>query len=394
MQFPRLPIDPEMLANLSVKWVLVMVGVMLISLWILRTQPLDYHLVLTRRRGHSTWAYITAWLVENIQVVLSVVVVVFLVIRPFLFQAFYIPSESMEDTLVENDRLLVNKLVYQFWQPQRGDIAVFKAPPDASPEEQDYIKRVIGVPGDTLEVVPDRVLVDGKTLAIFSVGSDYITDSIDVGFDYDTKRLPARQVAPGVLEIDSDDGQVLVFIAAPQLDLRVEGRSVYVNGVEYELPPGAYGDLGEIEREDVIEDYGGDPSLQATIILVGDEPRLVAVVGRTLEFQDAHVVIDGKPLTEPYMKAPPHYEWGPEEIPAGKYFMMGDNRNNSRDSHEWGFLSRERFVGRAEVRFWPLRRLHLFQFGINSLVVWVVLIIGLMWLRGQWQMVREHERSG
>ncbi len=96
---------------------------------------------------------------------------VFMIIRPFLFQAYFIPSESMEPTLMGHDRgvsttgvdylesvhdhLFVNKLAYRLRNPEQGDIAVFKAPKAADFEhahslENTLIKRVVGVPGDTI----------------------------------------------------------------------------------------------------------------------------------------------------------------------------------------------------------------------------------------------------
>ena len=76
-------------------------------------------------------------------------VVIALLIKQFLFQAFYIPSGSMEPTLSENDRVLVNKLSYDFHDVNRGDIVVFDAPEEGS-EIKDLIKRVIGLSGETV----------------------------------------------------------------------------------------------------------------------------------------------------------------------------------------------------------------------------------------------------
>src|SRR5438552_447478 len=123
----------EWLANIEVKWVLIAVGALIVALTAFR-------LMLFASQTDRT----CDWFIEHIQVVLSVVVVVFLVIRPYLFQAFYIPSESMEPTLhgpspqAVGDRLLVNKLIYRVSDPDRLDIAVFKAPPQANAEEKEF----------------------------------------------------------------------------------------------------------------------------------------------------------------------------------------------------------------------------------------------------------------
>jgi len=89
-----------------------------------------------------------------------------LVIKTFLFQAFYIPSESMEPTLKPGDRVLVNKLSYDLHHIHRGDIVVFKRPPAeaGNPAIKDLIKRVIGLPGETIEQRGGRVYINGQPL--------------------------------------------------------------------------------------------------------------------------------------------------------------------------------------------------------------------------------------
>ena len=92
--------------------------------------------------------------------------VIALIIKSFLFQAFYIPSESMVPTLNVKDRVLVNKLSYDFHDVNRGDIIVFKAPECVrTPDIEDFVKRVIGLPGETITVDADgTVLVNGRRL--------------------------------------------------------------------------------------------------------------------------------------------------------------------------------------------------------------------------------------
>ena len=92
--------------------------------------------------------------------------VVALVVKTFLFQAFYIPSASMEPTLEKGDRVLVNKLSYDLHDINRGDIVVFELPPDkVGPDGiKDLIKRVIGLPGETIESRDGVVYIDGKRL--------------------------------------------------------------------------------------------------------------------------------------------------------------------------------------------------------------------------------------
>ena len=84
-----------------------------------------------------------------------------LVIRTYVVQAFKIPSGSMRPTLLEGDKLFVNKYVYRFEAPKRGDIIVFRYPSDP---KKDFIKRLAGFGGETVEIRDGKVTIDGKAL--------------------------------------------------------------------------------------------------------------------------------------------------------------------------------------------------------------------------------------
>jgi len=144
-------------------------------------------------------------------------------IRTFVAEARYIPSGSMLPTLEINDRLIIDKVSYDFTEPHRGDIVVFR-PPDSLHSEDAFIKRVIGLPGDTIEV------------------------------------------------------------------------------------------------------------------------------------KNGNVWVNGEPQQESYIAAKPDYQYGPVMVPDHAYLVLGDNRNNSFDSHYWGFVPRDHVIGRAVFRFWPLDR--------------------------------------
>ena len=105
---------------------------------------------------------------KELPILLGVAVVVAVLVRAFVLQTFFIPSESMEHTLNINDRVLVNKLVYTVRDPHRGEIVVFSAPLEwrSDPAEEDFIKRVIGEPGDHVVCCdPEgRITVNGKAL--------------------------------------------------------------------------------------------------------------------------------------------------------------------------------------------------------------------------------------
>ena len=187
----------------------------------------------------------------------------------FVARTYYIPSGSMIPTLKIGDVLLVNKFEYRFAKPHEGDIVVFPPP---IPTTDDFIKRVIGLPGDTLRITDGVVYVDGKALQ-----EPYINDR-------------------------------------PAYNLVVKNYGVYVDdGAGYQ------------------------------------------------------------PLDPSTANIPPKRDWlAPNRIPPGCYFMMGDNRNDSEDSHIWGFAQdggrfatgpeaghAAHFTGRAFLIFWPLSHAHI-----------------------------------
>jgi len=101
------------------------------------------------------------------------------VIKTFLLQAFYIPSLSMAPTLQINDRVLVNKLSYDLHPVHRGDVVVFESPPNEGSQTKDLIKRVIGLPGETVESRDGRILIDGQVLDEPYLGPDVFTGSVE-----------------------------------------------------------------------------------------------------------------------------------------------------------------------------------------------------------------------
>ncbi len=103
-------------------------------------------------------------LLEWVAVIVGAVLIA-VVVRTFIFQTFWIPSESMAGTLVENDRVLVNKLSYRLHDVNRGDVVVFERPSNMAPSEiKDLIKRVIGLPGDRVSIIDGEVRIDGRPL--------------------------------------------------------------------------------------------------------------------------------------------------------------------------------------------------------------------------------------
>lgn len=108
-----------------------------------------------------------------------------LLIKTFLFQAFFIPSESMYPTLKKDDRVLVNKLSYRLHDVNRGDVVVFKAPEgESSNGIEDLVKRVVALPGETVEGRDGRIYVDGRLLE-----EPYLPDNV-VSTDFAAQTVP------------------------------------------------------------------------------------------------------------------------------------------------------------------------------------------------------------
>ncbi len=115
------------------------------------------------------------WVVTQIKEwvpsILFAAILVFGVIRPFIVQAFKIPSGSMRPTLMEGDKLFVNKFIYRFHAPERGDIIVFKYPGNAndptepkSERKKDFIKRLVAFENELVEIRDGKIIVDGRIL--------------------------------------------------------------------------------------------------------------------------------------------------------------------------------------------------------------------------------------
>lgn len=141
--------------------------------------------------------------------------------------------------------------------------------------------------------------------------------------------------------IDTVVGRVRVENISMQPTLH-EGQFVLVNKLAYRL--------GEFQRGDVVVfHYPRNPEEDYI-------KRLIGLPGDVVSVENGYVVVNNQVLDEPYIAAPPQYasSW---TVPEGQLFVLGDNRNQSSDSHSWGFVPIENVVGRALIVYWPLEEL-------------------------------------
>ena len=281
-------------------------------------------------------------IVEIVEAALIAGVLVFMVIQPFVVKAFYIPSGSMLPTLIEDDHILVNRFVYRMHSPHHGDVVVFNAPPQAlaeapgdeqSDEHIDYIKRLIGLPGDTIQVVGGTITINGQKYThsfvreYFNMSSD--ADSVD--------RQHLKFAADGIWAYD---GSTWTKYTPAEVAQRVNGSPT----ANITISPGYVIRNGVRLNEPYIAE---DPDYD--LKLTSD--------GRVLRTDsDGTTLVGGQPVDPlqevALMKAPPG------KVPPGEVIVMGDNRNDSNDSSRWGPLTEDRLVGRAVFIFYPFNRVH------------------------------------
>jgi signal peptidase I len=221
-----------------------------------------------------------------------VILIVFM-LRSFLVEPFKIPSGSMIPTLLVGDLILVNKFSYGIrlpiinkkiigiGEPERGDVIVFRYPVDPS---LDYVKRLIGLPGDTVTFRSKRLTINGESVP----------------------------VAPAPDYFDSD-------------------RVAYSKQFTETLSRGADGKISHM-------------------ILIDDD-RSTVITPDNFPFRDQCAYSEGNTAVTC-------------KVPAGHYFMMGDNRDNSADSRYWGFVPDQNIVGRAFLiwmNFGNIKRIGLFH---------------------------------
>lgn len=119
-----------------------------------------------------------------------------------------------------------------------------------------------------------------------------------------------------------------------------EGQRIIVSKITYYI--------GKPQRGDIIVFY---PPTNPSVEYI---KRVVGLPGEVIEINNGKIFINGKAITEPYIPQEPTYVIEPQTIPAGYYFVLGDNRNSSIDSHAFGPIPRKSLVGKAWLRYYPL----------------------------------------
>ena len=235
-------------------------------------------------------------------------VFIFMVIRPYFFQTFRIPSGSMVPTLMVGDFIGLNKAIYRYSEPQRGDIVVFRPPAEACTPDQidedgsvkvDFVKRLIGLPGDLIEMKQGQIFVN------------------DVPLKEDYKHL-TRSINPDHTLFETLKGQEAKDWPKQNWKLvKYQDQLIPLNYTEFDanaqIPRGTSSGYPYFS----VEKY----------------------------FQSDPAVME-------QLKAMPA-----QKIPAKHFLFMGDNRNGSLDGRAWGLIERSNVIGRAEFIWLPINRI-------------------------------------
>ena len=162
----------------------------------------------------------------------------------------------------------------------------------------------------------------------------------------------------------------------PTLDIN---DVLLANEIQYRVGPPKDGQIAVFKPPSQVPELGDTDFIKRVIAGPGDslrihdgivyrngqalkEPYIMQRPNYELEIRDDDMVVDGIPLDPTRSVVPPKSAWqAPDRVPQGYYIVLGDNRNNSDDSHLWGFLRQDQFVGHAFVVFWPLHRIALLR---------------------------------
>jgi len=255
----------------------------------------------------------------------------------------------MRPGLIDNDHILVNRLVYRLHGPEHNNIVVFKAPPIAiqtggepAGSDEDYIKRLIGLPGDTIQVVGGTITIDGYIYTHNDVRPKY---GLLGGFGTEDAISRDQQHLKFLNDgIDVFDGTKWTKYPASDVARRLNGSA----NADIKISPGYVIRNGKPLYEPYIAE---DPDYNMKLLQDGDVLTTAAGGGGTR--------LNGELLTADQIAQFHDSPLG--KIPHGEVIVMGDNRNDSNDSTCWGPLSEDRLVGRAVFLFYPFNRIRVLR---------------------------------
>ena len=236
-------------------------------------------------------------------------VFIFMVIRPYFFQTFQIPTGSLNPTLKVGDFIGLNKAIYRYSEPKRGDIVVFHPPAYACTPDQlrpgtndpkvDFVKRLVGLPGDLLEMKNGVVYVNGKLL-------------------WEPYWHFSEQVSQGDFRLFTQ-AETAAYEKQSWKLVNYKGKLIPLNYTAY--------DANAVSPH--MENFGRQPYYAADPFIIRDPVEASSPEVRNLPAQ---------------------------KIPEGKFLFIGDNRNNSFDGRAWGLIDRDSIIGRAEFVWLPFNR--------------------------------------
>lgn len=325
-----------------------------------------------RRNNGNEHAKAKSWLKEWVDALLFAAIAA-LIIRTFLFEAYRIPSPSMEKTLLTGDFLVVSKISYGprtpmvlgvpftniylpglnlpwtrlpgFQDIERNDIVVFNYPVDIAPisAKTNYIKRCVAIPGDTLSINDKQVFINGKEAEQFS--SIQKTHVVTV---QDRVRLsPAKVEAAGGTLLGRQTPSSYRVNMTPEVAKEIAGWSE-VTGVELFVLPEDFNEFARVDFSFSSGFNNHDHLPPVVVPFKGQEVTLSPenwhiyenIITRyernTVERNGDAFVINGE-------------EADTYTIKKDYYFMMGDNRDDSEDSRFWGFVPQDHIVGKAGI---------------------------------------------
>lgn len=268
--------------------------------------------------------------------------IIAMVVRTFVVQAFKIPTGSMEPTLHghprHGDRIFVNKFIYRFKPPERGDVIVFatKNIPGLD-RHKDYIKRLVGLPGETVQIKNDSVYIDGEIATHSIIGQNTYFNSSPVLKSMD---LPKKKFRIP---------KFFFLVWAPD-----KGNFFLLNSIIYKLPAGTNpGDIFTFDPRNIEYMEG----------LVPFKTSLIACENQLVEFLDDGIYVDKTKYIGNYILNQLYViqgQYGMDghtlKIPENSYFALGDNSANSKDSRYWGVVPKENLKGKAMFIWWPPKR--------------------------------------